>query len=161
MRHAWVLVASVSVVAALPVRAQSGNVWRCMDAAGRPQYTNVKGDTEGRNCTLVTREVSVVQNPVAAKPAAMSPGAAPGASVDPRTQRARDDNRRKILTDELATEQHALEKAKEALSEQESIRNGDERNYQRVLDRLQPYQNAVAQHERNVDAIQKELASLK
>ena len=38
---------------------------------------------------------------------------------------------------------------------------GDERNYQRVLERLEPFMNKVALHERNIEAIQKELAKLR
>jgi len=142
--------------------AQSGDVWRCEDSAGRPQYTNVKSDTDGKHCTQVTREVSVVQSPPGARapaPTANAPGGL--SSVDPKTQRARDDSRRKILEEELASEQRALERARETLSEQESVRNGNERNYQKVLDRLQPFQDAVSQHEKNIDALQKELAALK
>ena len=145
--------------AAGQTHAQSGAVWRCVDASGRAQYTNVQSDTQGRNCTQVTREVSVVQSQSPA-PAARPP-ASSGLNVDAKTQRSRDDGRRKILEDELASEQRALEKAKQALAEQESVRNGGEKNYQRVLDRLQPYQDAVSQHEKNIDALQKEIAALK
>jgi hypothetical protein len=141
-------------------RAEAGDVWRCTDAAGRSQYTNVKSDTEGKQCTQVTKEISVVQPPPAARPPA--PPAGSGLSnVDPKTQRARDDSRRKILEDELAGEQDALDKAKSALTEQENTREGNERNYQKVLDRLQPFQDAVSSHEKNIDALQKELAGLK
>jgi len=41
------------------------------------------------------------------------------------------------------------------------VRSGDEKNYQRVLDRVQPYKDAVERHERNVSALRKELANLK
>jgi hypothetical protein len=54
-----------------------------------------------------------------------------------------------------------LEKAKKDLAEQEGIRSGDERNYQRVLDRLQPFKDAVAVHERNIEALRRELGNLK
>ncbi len=41
------------------------------------------------------------------------------------------------------------------------MRHGDERNYQRVLDRLKPFQEAVERHERNVAALKKELGALR
>ena len=47
------------------------------------------------------------------------------------------------------------------LAEQEAVRSGDERNYQRVLERLEPFKNKVALHERNIEAIQKELAKVR
>ena len=41
------------------------------------------------------------------------------------------------------------------------MRFGDEKNYQRVLDRLKPYQDDVERHERNVAALQKELSNVR
>jgi hypothetical protein len=41
------------------------------------------------------------------------------------------------------------------------VRFGDERNYARVLERLQPYKDAVQNHEKNIQALQRELANLK
>ncbi|MCC6658486.1 MAG: DUF4124 domain-containing protein, partial [Rhodocyclaceae bacterium] len=75
--------------------------------------------------------------------------------------KARDNDRRKILDQELATEQKMLDEARKALAEQEAVRTGDERNYQRVLDRLQPYKDKVALHERNIEALKKEIGNLR
>ena len=54
----------------------------------------------------------------------------------------------------------ALGQARKELAEQESIRNGDERNYARVLERLQTYKDAVELHEKNIEALKRELANL-
>ena len=140
-----------------------GTVWRCLEQDGKPHYTNIKKETEGKQqCTVVTREVSVVSAPAQAPQrtaAARTPSDFP--RVDRDTQRARDDGRRKILEDELSSEEKGLSDAKAKLAEQESLRNGDEKNYQRVLDRLKPYQDAVDRAERNVAALKRELSSLK
>jgi hypothetical protein len=127
---------------------------------GRSQYTNIKKETTGRDCTVVSREVSVVHSAPAAQP---RPTARPAnfPRVDPETQRLRDDTRRMILENELSAETKSLAAAREKLAEQESVRNGNERNYQKVLDRLQPYQETVERHERNVMALQQELIRLK
>ena len=82
-------------------------------------------------------------------------------NVDPATQKKRDESRRKILESELASEEQALVGARKALAEGEAVRYGDERNYQRYLDRIQGLKDRVAQHERNVAALKKELANLK
>ena len=82
-------------------------------------------------------------------------------NVDPATQRRRDDSRRKILEDELAVEERALGEARKALSEGEATRMGDERNYQRYLDRVQGLKERVSQHERNVGALRRELSNLR
>jgi hypothetical protein len=169
MRTAALLVATTALALAPASHAQ-GTVWRCAESDGRPHYTNIKKDTEGKTCVVVTKEVSVVSG--------AAPGAVPAATrasgtqaatatppgfprVDRETQRLRDDSRRKILEDELATEQKSLVDAKTKLTEEESVRHGDEKNYQRVLDRLKPYQEAVERHERNVTALRREIANLR
>ena len=81
--------------------------------------------------------------------------------VSENTQKARDDERRRILEQELADETAQLAQAKQALAAQEAIRDGNERNYDRVLQRLKPYQEAVALHEHNIEAIRREIANLK
>lgn len=157
------LVLSASAAVSCAAHAQ---VYRCTDADGRRLYTSVPADMQGRDCTIVVpSQVSTVPtNPPVAAPAARSAspaGKADTQRVDPNTQRARDNSRRKILEDELTQEQRSLEKAKSDLAAQEQIRNADERNYQRVLDRLKPYQDAVERHERNISALQKELSNVR
>ena len=136
-----------------PLGHARSEVYKCPDANGRPTYTNVKGDTIGKNCTLVVKEVSVVpaQVPSRAGRPSSSSTAAP----------ARNESRRRILESELQNEQQLLVGAKEKLAEQESIRTGNERNYARVLERLKPYQEAVDQHTRNIEQLRNELGRLK
>jgi hypothetical protein len=81
--------------------------------------------------------------------------------VSEDTQKTRDNERRRILEQELADETKQLAQAKEQLAAQEATRDGNERNYQRFLERVQPYRDAVATHERNLDAIRREIANLK
>ncbi|MCL4800151.1 MAG: hypothetical protein KJ025_11235 [Burkholderiales bacterium] len=152
--------ASVALVATSHAFAQS-TVWRCLDD-GRAHYTNIKKETEGKSCTVVSREVSVVSAlPPAPAVAPVSTRPADFPRVDPATQRARDDTRRRILEEELSVEEKSLAAARAKLAEQESMRGGDERNYQKVLDRLHPFQEDVERHERNVSAIRKEIAGLR
>jgi hypothetical protein len=128
-----------------------------MDANGRATYTNMKEEIKGKNCTVVMREISVVPAVPAARAAREAPSSAGFPKVDPATQKTRDDGRRKILEEELGGEEKALAQAKAELTEQESIRTGDEKNYQRVLDRLQKYKDEVERHAKNVEALKKEL----
>jgi septal ring factor EnvC (AmiA/AmiB activator) len=132
--------------------AQS-EVYKCPDASGRPTYTNVKRDTIGKKCTLVSKEVSVVpaQRPVRSM---QSPGTTGSAAV-------RNENRRKIIESELENEQQLLTGARQQLSEQEGVRSGDERNYARVLDRLRPFQEAIDQHSKNIEQLRAELDRLR
>ncbi len=161
MAHAKVWLACAALVAASTAQAQ-GTVWKCVEADGRAHYTNIKKETEGRQCTVVTKEVSVVSSPPPPSRAAAaekSPSDFP--KVDKNTQKARDESRRRILEDELSAEEKSLIDAKAKLAAQEAVRYGDEKNYQRVLDRLKPFQDAVERHERNIDALRRELAGLR
>jgi len=130
-----------------------------VDSDGNVIYSNVP--------IKRARKVTCFQPP-APQPqtsSAPTPSAGSNDSGRPRvassTQRQRDEDRRKILEDELAREQKALDDAKKALAEQQTQRSGDERNYSRVQDRLKPFQEAVATHEKNIASIMQELASTK
>jgi hypothetical protein len=87
--------------------------------------------------------------------------------VDQKTQKSRDGDRRRILESELAAEQKNAEQAKQELSEQEAIVLPSERmqggaiSGGKVQERLQPYKDRVALHQRNIEAIQKEIANLR
>jgi hypothetical protein len=147
------LIGWVFIALAAPFGHAQSEVYRCPDASGRPTYTNVKRDTVGKNCTLVSKEVSVV--PAQAPVRAMQSSAASAAVA------ARNENRRKILESELQNEEQLLSGARQKLAEQEGIRNGDERNYARVLERLKPYQEAVTLHTKNIEQLRGELGRLR
>ncbi len=140
----WVLLAL-----AAPCGHAQGEVYKCPDASGRPTYTNVKRDTVGKSCTLVSKEVQVVPAQI---PSARDKSSA---TVD------RNNNRRKILESELQNEQQLLSDAQQRLTEQEGIRQGDERNYARVQERLKPYQEAIDLHTKNIEQLRGELGRLR
>lgn len=141
-------VAVCGVTAAL---AQAPGTFKCVDSAGRSTYTNIKEEMAGKKCGMVSREVSVVPAQKAAG------GSESRAAALPRND-SRVTDRRRILEDELSEEQKRLAEAREQLNQQQSVRNGDERNYQRVQDRLKPYAEAVELHEKNVSQLQRELS---
>jgi len=147
------LIGWVFLALAAPCGHAQSEVYKCPDASGRPTYTNVKRDTVGKNCTLVSKEVSVVPAQVPAR-AVQSSAVSDAAS-------ARNENRRKILESELQNEQQLLSDAQQKLAEQEGIRDGGERNYARVLERLKPYQEAVSQHTKNLEQLRGELGRLR
>ncbi|MDR0233213.1 MAG: DUF4124 domain-containing protein [Zoogloeaceae bacterium] len=153
----WLAVFSVCAVT--PVW---GQVFRCVDANERVTFTNIAG--EGKNCKRMQVESSA-PIPGTARVSGQRPGAAATPAGFPRVstdaQRARDESRRAILNQELASETQGLEAARQALAEQEKMREGNERNYQKVLDRLQPYKDEVERRERNIDALNRELSALR
>jgi hypothetical protein len=145
---------TVALVATGTARA---DVFKCTDpVSGKVTYTNSKTGEKG--CTVLQKEQSVTTVPAPA-PRKATPSDFP--RVDNDTQRSRDNDRRKILDSELESETQALAEAKKALADQEATRNGDERNYAKVLERLKPFQEQVELHERNIDAIKTEIGRLK
>jgi len=79
---------------------------------------------------------------------------------DSQARASAKERQREILENELTKEQSLLDQARKELEEQESVRTGDERNYARVLERLQKYKDAVDLHQKNVESLRRELANL-
>jgi hypothetical protein len=126
-----------------------------VDSSGNKRFTNIKSEAAGCRMLHVAPLNTV---PAAKKPQVQA--APPGfPKVDSETQRQRDNDRRRILEHELANEQKLLQQAQAELAAQDSIRLGSERNYQRVLDRLEPYRRKVKLHEDNIANLKRELAS--
>ncbi|HWI13230.1 MAG TPA: DUF4124 domain-containing protein [Burkholderiales bacterium] len=138
--------------------AARAEIYECIDESGNRRFTNIKAEARGCKQLNVGPVNSV---PPPAKPVSKSGTPASFPKVDAQTQQQRDVERRKILEQELSNEQKLLEQARKELAEQESIRTGGERNYQRVLDRLEPFQKRVQLHESNIANLKKELSGLR
>ena len=151
-----------------PIVARADVMYQCVDNQGHKTFSNVRLSDKNVKCAAMDLgpTTTVPGQKPASKPAGV--GSAPGTGsssgfpkVGESAQKERDTDRRRILEGELDAEKKNLEQAKKELSEQEAIRLGDEKNYQRVLDRLEPFKNKVSLHERNIEAIEKELAKLR
>ncbi len=153
---AVVAAAVVGVSGGAALAQQVETIWSCKDKDGRTHVTNLKEDTAGKDCRVIQQtRVNVVP---AQKPDAKSLAGFPRESASERASaKAR---QRDTLEKELVQEQQMLAEAKRKLSEQEAIRTGDEKNYAKVLERLQPFRDAVELHEKNVEALRRELANL-
>jgi len=130
-------------------------LYKCTDAEGRTTYTNNKGNA--KSCTILSRDqpVSSFSAPKA-KPNTPTPGDFP--KVGAGEQKTRDGDRRAILDQELVTEQKSLDDAKKTLAQQEAAAPGGQA---KAPERLKPYQDTVQLHERNVEALKKEIGNLK
>jgi hypothetical protein len=163
VRRFLLVLLSALVASPLPAVAQTkeSTIWSCRDKEGRTNVTNLPEDTRGKDCRVIRQtRVQVVPSPSreSVRPPKTSPTAFP--KEDSQTRADARSRQREILEGELAQEEKALEQARKELEEQESVRYGDERNYARVLERLQKYKDAVSLHEKNVDALRQELANL-
>lgn len=155
------LLLSFGLAAGGQARAQQATeIWKCQDERGRPLYTSDKRETAGKKCELVSREVNVVPGTSGAKPGAKAPPPPGFPKETPNDRAAAKAKQRETLEKELVQEEQMLAEAKRKLAEQEAIRTGDEKNYAKVLARLQPYRDAVDVHEKNVQALKRELANL-
>jgi hypothetical protein len=151
------ILVAFAALAALAHGQQRTEIYKCVDASGRASYTNDSRETDGRKCQRVTTQINVAPRPQAGNP---SRGAASFPRESATDRASAKDRQREILQQELAAEEADLAKAKQALAEQEGVRQGDERNYARVLERLQPYKDRVETHEKNVEALKRELTNV-
>jgi hypothetical protein len=153
------ILVTFAALLAMPAHAQRTEIYKCRDSGGRWTYTDDKRRAEKEKCELVTSHINVAPPPAPpAKQQSRSPSSFPKETANDRASAK--GRQRDILEKELAAEQQDLAKAKQALAEQESVRSGDERNYARVLERLQPLKDRVETHEKNVEALKRELANL-
>jgi hypothetical protein len=144
--------------------AQDKPVYRC---PGPPVlYTDALSPQEARDKGCRTIEGAPVTIVPATKPrapaAASGPAGRPGDSnrVDPIEQRARDSDARRILNEELRREEDRLIQLRRDFNNGEPERNGDERNYQKYLDRVAEMKAAIARKEADIAAIKRELGKL-
>jgi hypothetical protein len=158
LRLAALLVLILGFMAAGQARAQSQveTLWNCKDQNGRTILTNQQADTAGKDCRIVQQQrVNVVP---ATKAAARSPTGFPRESQSDRAaSRAK---QKDTIQQELTQEEAMLADARKKLSDQEAIRTGDEKNYAKVLERLKPYKDTVEVHQKNVEALKRELSNL-
>jgi hypothetical protein len=138
---------------ALPAAAQVTEIYKCVEPSGRSLYTSDKRETAGRKCELVSRQVNVV-------PASKGKASPNFPKESPEQRAAARDRQRQVLQKELATEEQLLEKARKDLADQEAIRTGDEKNYARVEQRLRPFKDSVETHQKNIEALKRELGNL-
>jgi hypothetical protein len=145
-----------------------GDIVLCLDDAGRKTYQNTGS---GKGCKRIDVQ------PITSVPAPRMPTSANGANplrpaVDQRaagfprveadTQRARDNDRRRILEDELKAEEDRLARMRSEFNNGQPERNGDEtRNFARYQERVARMQEDIQRSESNVTALRRELALMR
>lgn len=148
-------------------QSESGKpVYRC---PGTPVlYTDSLSAKEAKDKGCTTLEgapITVIASPrrspapaAGGAPAATSPR--PDTRVDPNEQRIRDNDARRILELELRREEEALAELKKEYNNGEPERRGDERNYQKYIDRVAELKASLARKESDVAALKRELGKL-
>lgn len=156
------------VLCALATASVEADVmYQCVDDSGHKTFSNIKAPTKGAKCTPMDLGPAVTVPASKSSSAARTPTPSSFPKVDDDSQKARDTDRRRILEGELSAEQKNLEQAKKDLAEQEGKVLPEERIAGggiaggKVQERVQPFKDKVALHERNIEAIQKELSKLR
>ncbi|QDX82968.1 hypothetical protein B9N43_12530 [Denitratisoma sp. DHT3] len=146
----------LAALAAPLADAQANTLYKCSDGDGRTTYTNTK--PAAQRCTVLSRETppaAKAPSTAAGRPrgvaASPSPTDFPRVSMD--AQQRRDTDRRHILDQEQMAERRNLEEARRALAEQEVQRTGP--------DQMRPYRDRIALHERNLEALRREMSNLR
>jgi hypothetical protein len=135
----------------------SAPVCKYLDAEGNIHYINVSPERGWKKLSC-----DIGGETVRGGSAKSTPTPAGFPKVDADTQRGRDDVRRKVLTDELATEEKLLAESRAAYGDGAPPPLPEEQaNAQKYADRLSKLRQAVNLHEKNVEALRKELAALR
>ena len=148
------LVCCALVLATSPAAA---DICKYMDRDGNLHYTNVAPEKGWKKLSC-----GVGGSSSSGGHAAKTPTPAGFPKVDASTQRSRDDLRRKVLTEELATEEKLLGEARTAYANGAPPALPEERQApQQYADRVAKLRQSLSLHEKNVDALKKELAATK
>jgi len=190
MKIVWI--AGLAVAMSSAAWAQT-TIYKHVDENGRVTYTNkpMKGATvlELDPITTIpaTPALAIAPAPAAKavatlerldKPATAAPTLA---SIDANVQKRRDNDRRKILEEELTREEDSLAEARASISQEQqnptlvaAVRTMQttaepspaqltemRSNIEKASGRIRGLQSTVAEHEKNIEALKKELGALK
>lgn len=146
---------SLGTAVFFPLAVHAGTFYKCTDASGKILFTNTQPRSGKTTCAVLSQQRT--------PPGATSPrerrDLGPRASATPtpmdfprvsgNEQRARDDDRRTILEKELNSELENLAKAQKLAATAAASPNA------------QALRDTAALHERNIKALQKEIANLR
>jgi hypothetical protein len=125
-----------------------GSMYRCNTESGAAAYFNVPG---ADNAPPVRRDSA---------PAKSAPTPAGFPKVDADTQKSRDETRRKVLSEELAAEEKLLATARATYANGAPVPLPEEQaNADKYRERIARLRQSVGLHERNIEALKKELGA--
>ncbi len=140
-----------------------GSVCKYVDADGNVVFSNLPPEKGMRkiSCNFAD-EPQKRSGGISSGIAKSTPTPGDFPRVDPGTQKGRDDVRRKVLGDELATEEQLLAEARVSYANGAPVPLPEEQaNAEKYRERIARYRQAIGLHERNIEALKKELGSTK
>ena len=157
------LVAGSTVFGGVRAQATDGSVmYRC---PGNDYKNTISAkEAEKLGCRKIEgAPITIIQT---SKPQSRSGAAVPvtsgasGMRIDPVAQQARDSDARRILETELRTEEDKLADLQKDYNGGQPERQGNEKNYQKYLDRVADMTAAIARKRTDIAAIRRELQKL-
>ena len=147
----------LSLILSAPAQAE---IYKYVDENGQVTFTDVykKG---AKRIELPGAPTQGAAKTNAPRRASYTPSPAGFPRIDPGTQKRRDDVRRQVLQDEIASERRDADEARRQLTLGERLQPGERATDATYLNRVSKLRTTVQQHEQNVAAIQRELANLK
>lgn len=137
---------------ALPLAVSANTLYKCTDRNGGVLLTNQK--PANKSCVVLSHEPVPV-------PSSSTPASRPRASATPTPrdfprvsaseQKTRDNDRKAILDRELESETRQAERARAALQEPGT----------HAADKQQALRDTLALHERNIEALRREIGNLR
>ena len=192
MKIVWM--AGLAAVAMSGAAWSQSTIYKHVDESGRVTYTNkpMKGATvlELDPITTIPGTPAPAAAPTAVKAVAKvkvvdradKPAVQPTlAAIEPQVQRKRDNDRRRILEEELTREEQTLTQVRESILQEQqnpqlvaavrAMQQANEPsptqmaemrgNIEKASGRIRGLQATVAEHEKNIVALKKELGALK
>jgi hypothetical protein len=154
----------ITLMGAIGSAYAEGDIYKCVNANGTVEFKNTgpvkdckKMELEGISVipAPVKRNSGSVQTASLKSTSSTSPSDFP--RVDSSTQKARDNDRRQILLDEMKSEQDKLAVLKKDYNDGSPERQGNEANYSKYQERVTAMRDDIARTEKNIDALQREL----
>jgi hypothetical protein len=145
---------------ALPLAAHA-QIFECVDEGGTKRFTNIAAEAKGCKALniLPMEPAPAPAAPGTATPRTPRQGPVPPATstnfprVDRATQQARDNDRRRILEQELGVEQKLLDDARRELAADQSA--GAQPT------RIEAHQRRIRIHEENLASLRREISNLR
>lgn len=143
---------------------------------GVVEYNNSPASAKDKNCEVKAMpQITTIPAPALPKGASGSSSTSKGSTsqanatpspgsfpkIDAGTQKARDNDRAAILEEERRKEQSKLQTLKAEFNNGEPERRGDERNYQKYLDRVEKLKEDIQRSESNLKSLDREMAGSK
>ena len=163
-RGAIAACAAAAVALVLPAIANA-DICKYADGDGNIHYSNVAPERNWKRISCTSGDDGGMRKSGAAPATGLTKSAPTPAGfprVDVETQKGRDDVRRKVLSDELGSEEKLLAEARLAYADGAPVPLPEERaSAEKYRERISRLRQSVSVHEKNVEALKKELQTVR